>query len=60
MGDDANEFADAKFRDTPAGRGLGEGDDACVSGEVLGRLLAVRMNKNVGVDRNQSGASMRS
>ena len=39
---------------------LGQRDDASTSGDVFGRFLAVGVNENIGVDRDQSGASIRS
>ena len=50
----------AECRNRPAGRRLGECDDTCMGRNVLGRLFSVGMNENVGVDRNQSAASIRS
>ena len=58
MSEHSDEFTDAEDRDPPPGRGLRESDESRMSGDVFWRFLAVRVNENVGVDRNQLRASI--
>ncbi len=58
MGDDPDEFADAKHGDCPARPGLAEPDDALMGGPVLGQLRAVSVDEDIGVNGYQSRPSI--
>jgi len=60
VGDDANELAEARRRDTPEGTRLGQPREASARGGVLNELATVRIDEDVRVDRDQPRPSMRS
>ena len=53
-----NELADAEHRNRPAGRRLGQRHDTRVSRTVFRRIVAMRVDENIGVDRDQSRPSI--
>jgi hypothetical protein len=58
VGDDAQELAEDEDRQRPAGLSFRQGDQPLGRRRMLRQLLAVGINQDVGVDRDQERSSM--